>query len=851
MKAVAEKQDWAKATLKVIEDNQRESERRIEAVGLTDAIGILLRQHRLRLPDPRDAGRRINERKELIDKVQLERIGIEEEAESLRQADAVIERDWEPRLAGVPAGQREGVRRRITELLKDRQEYLKSAIDEREKYIAALVALDTLDQQVMARSAAYARFIDERVLWIRSAEPLWETSFAHATESLAWLVSPANWRNAAVTTWQSFVRFPLVSCLIAAAFLLFLIGGEWFIRNVLNPRTQSAKGLSLKPTLMTLVAVNIRALHIPVLMFFVGWSMSQNAKPESFSAALGRGLESAAFLYGMLGIMRWTLAPNGLGESHFGWKGPLVRLARKNLSWLTAIAVPALLVVSAFMACSDRDWHNSTGRLALILLLTTEAVFVGRILSPRSGVLSPSAGGDGRGWLTRFRWIWFILAVGIPVTLAVLAIMGYHFTALQLGARLQVTTLLIFALVILNGLVLRWLTISRRHLARKRAAELKQAQQESDTAEGERNLVEETINELNAVDLQTRRLVRTLIAVAGILGAWMIWSDVTPALRMLNDVTIWSTQAEVTEDILGTDGSVRPTVVTREVPISLENLLKSIVLVVVTILAVRNIPGVLEVGVLQRLPIEQASRYALTTISRYLLAIVGISVAFGEIGIGWSKVQWLIAAMSVGLGFGLQEIFGNFVSGIIVLFEHRVRVGDIVTVGEVSGSVTRIRVLATTIRDWDRKEFVVPNKDLVTGRLLNWTLSDQINRLTINVGVAYGSDTAEARRILLQIADEHPLLLKDPAPFATFEGFGDSTLNLVLRAFLPDLSNRLKTITELHETIDAAFKKAGIEIAFPQRDIHIRSSAMPKEIAGGESAGDPWSAERGTELRRS
>jgi potassium efflux system protein len=171
----------------------------------------------------------------------------------------------------------------------------------------------------------------------------------------------------------------------------------------------------------------------------------------------------------------------------------------------------------------------------------------------------------------------------------------------------------------------------------------------------------------------------------------------------------------------------------------------------------------------------------------------------------------------------LQEIFANFVSGIILLFERPIRVGDIVTLGDTTGIVNRIRMRATTIVDWDRKEYVVPNKDLVTERLLNWTLSDQTTRIVINVGVAYGSDTERACALLREVVDSHPEVLKDPVPLITFEGFGDSTLNIVVRCYLPSLDKRLMTIHDLHTMINKRFNAEGIEIAFPQRDLHIRS----------------------------
>ena len=126
--------------------------------------------------------------------------------------------------------------------------------------------------------------------------------------------------------------------------------------------------------------------------------------------------------------------------------------------------------------------------------------------------------------------------------------------------------------------------------------------------------------------------------------------------------------------------------------------------------------------ILQRLSFDAGSRFAVTTVVRYVIVVVGVVVTFGQLGIGWSKVQWLVAAVTVGLGFGLQEIFANFVSGLIILFERPIRVGDIVTIGGFSGRVTQIRIRATTIRQWDRKELVVPNKEFITGQLINWSL---------------------------------------------------------------------------------------------------------------------------------
>ncbi len=218
----------------------------------------------------------------------------------------------------------------------------------------------------------------------------------------------------------------------------------------------------------------------------------------------------------------------------------------------------------------------------------------------------------------------------------------------------------------------------------------------------------------------------------------------------------------------------------------------------------------------------------MATVCRYAITVTGLLLGCAVIGIGWSNVQWLVAAMGLGLGFGLQEIFANFISGLIILFERPVRVGDVVTIDTVTGVVSRIRIRATTITDGDRKELIIPNKEFITGRVLNWTLTDPVNRIVINVALAYGSDTQKAAEILTGIAQRHPIVLDDPPPRVSLESFGDSALNFVLRCFLPNMDNRGTVIHELHMAIDREFREAGIEMPYPTHNIHLRSIDVPQ-----------------------
>ena len=224
-----------------------------------------------------------------------------------------------------------------------------------------------------------------------------------------------------------------------------------------------------------------------------------------------------------------------------------------------------------------------------------------------------------------------------------------------------------------------------------------------------------------------------------------------------------------------------------------------------------------------RVKLSQGTPYTINTLLTYILVAIGSAWAFATLGMSWSKLQWLFAALSVGLGFGMQEIFANFVSGIILLFERPIRVGDTVTINDVSGTVAKIRIRAITLIDPDRKEVIVPNKSFVTGQVINWALSNTVTRLVISIGVAYGSDLELVKRLLLQAANEQPSVLKDPEPRALFLNFGASTLEHELRVYVGQISERISTIDALNRRINELFAEHNIEIAFNQLDVFIKN----------------------------
>jgi small-conductance mechanosensitive channel len=232
------------------------------------------------------------------------------------------------------------------------------------------------------------------------------------------------------------------------------------------------------------------------------------------------------------------------------------------------------------------------------------------------------------------------------------------------------------------------------------------------------------------------------------------------------------------------------------------------------------------------------ARDAMVTLIGYVMFLIALLVGMSVAGFDFSNIAIIAGALSVGIGFGLQNIVNNFVSGLIILFERPIRKGDWIIVGATEGHVKEIKIRSTRIETFDRSDVIVPNSEIISNQVTNWILSSQTGRASIPVGVAYGTDVEKVRDILLAIAEKNTSVVKSglvPQPTVLFRAFGDSSLNFELRVFLYDIEDRLKVISEINFAIDKAFREQGIEIPFPQRDLHVKS--MPEYFIKDEGGG--------------
>jgi len=758
-----------------------------------ETMGRRLFDLRQRLPSRKALELAAIQRREVLEVRRLEALTIEEKVRG--------QQDFAKSFSSVSSST-------ATELLTTRQEMLAKLNTQYGALVRSLASIDADEGQYSENVRAIRAFVEKDLFWVKCSPPLSGETFLGIPAAIDALFGPANWAEFRQAIRSAFKAYP-TRC---AAFGVLLLG-------LLLARRRLGKALERTGTLTRRISTDryghtVRALYfsvllalpIPLLLAGVSWALAQATDPTPWLRSMSKGFQLAAILAVPLQFMSAIYRPGGLGITHFGWRKTSVNRLRRTTPWFTAVYIPAMLVVEISFLSSEVTHLETLGRACFLLAQVWAAMILWFLFRPSDGILAPALRERPAPLLSRY---FSFLLIGFPLVLVVLTCHGFLFTAATLSLESLMTAAIIAGAIVLYWLTLRWFAIRYRKLSLAEALAERDARREAAAAQAEGrphdssevvSVDEEDEVALSSLSDQTRRLLQFLFSVGCVIAIGWYWSRTIPLFSALDEIRLAG-------------------------GLSLLDLGHAALIMLVTTMSIRNLPGLLGIALLEGKEIGAGTRVAIVSLCQYALVAIGLALLFSVLNVDWAKFGWIAAALSVGLGFGLQEVVANFVCGLLLLFERPIRVGDVVTIEGNTGTVTRIQMRATTIINWDRQELVVPNKNLVTGTILNWTLTAALNRIVLKVGVAYGTDLKQARQVLLDVAADHPLILDDPAPMASFDEFADSSLNLSLRAYLPDMDNRVETITELNDEIDRRFDEADIEIAFPQRDLHLRTMA--------------------------
>lgn len=740
-----------------------------------------------------------------IAELRLRQFRLHQQQQTLRDSDSYIS----SLMADTEESPNEETRNGLTAISAIRADLLHQLDDEVSRQLNLSINIHLNQQQLEASYRALRNTVREQSFWMPSNHDVdadWlrslPTALQQQTKQLPIQQISVSLFNTIQKNWWLITPFVLTGLLLLSrrkklnASLLRLNGDIGRVRTDSQKHTPLALFYSL-------------LLNLPIPLLLFGLSLIFYLDEGSYQKITSLTLLRLAGVWLVFFWCYRLLNKNGIGERHFHWPAENLALLR-----LRILAIGTVILLLLPITTISEHWPERLADDRIGLLAFTTAMLCMTFLLYRLAMAWPF---NNSGQLFR-RAVAYAFAT-LPLALLVLAMSGYFYTSVKVAGRLLDSFYLLLLWLLLQASAKRGLSVAARRLSfnralAKRAAKL-EAREREDGSEGA-EFIEEPALAVAQVNQQSLRLIR--IGLLALLGTalYLVWADLLGALGYMDNVVLW-------ESISGSGDSLQ---VSRT---SLANLVSAVLAVLAAGVLIYNLPGLLEVLLFSRLSLPTGTSYTIATLLKYIIFSVALVSSLGALGFEWGKLQWLIAALGVGLGFGLQEIFANFVSGLIILFERPIRIGDTITVGNLSGTVSKIRIRATTVVDFDRKEIIVPNKTFVTDQLINWSLTDPVTRITIKVGFAYGSDLQKIRQVLLQAAKENQRVMAEPEPQILFMSFGGSTLDHEMRVHVREVNERLQATDELNRRIDTLCKEQGLEIAFNQLDVHLYNNKGGKD----------------------
>jgi potassium efflux system protein len=776
----------AQRQLENVRQLQRSLNEQIEAIRGSQLLSRILREQRQSLPllaAPR------NLQDEIAD-LRLKQFDLVRQRDQLRQSEQFAT----ARLAQAGIEATPGLVDSLSRLYQSRRELVEQLEQSYGSLLSAAIELQLNQQQLLTTTSELRETIDEQLFWVANSRPLDVNWLRQLPNNLLLEWREGEWRAILPTRWQGLSWEALRGAPLVLISLV-LIGLRRRIKARLAKLHSQIGRLKSDTQLHTPKAVLLNvllALSGPLVLAGMGVGLLGAAGPLANSVA--PALLQLALSWVVVAWARRLLVSDGVAERHFTWSPRYTARLRQLLGGLGVALVPVIGIA----AMSEQMETPLALRPVAMGLFSFGLIAMSWWLAQLILAHIPVFGAR------LFRLILGLAMASVPLFLLGLVAWGYEYTALRLVGRFAITLYLLGLWVVVEATLVRSLAVAARRLAYRRALARRHAQVQ-EGAEGGLEVVEEPPLDMEQINSQSLRLSKLIVLIGFSALLYLVWSDLLSVLGYLDNVSLWDAQeGDLVGDVL-----------------SISDVFTALLVVAITFIMASNLPGLLEVMVLSRLTLKQGSAYAISSLLSYIIVGTGVVMGLATLGVSWDKLQWLVAALSVGLGFGLQEIFANFISGLIILFERPIRIGDTITVGNLHGTVSRIRIRATTVIDFDRKEIIIPNKTFVTDQLINWTLSDNVTRVVLTYGVAHGSDMPKVHQLLRQAADENARVLSDPEPQVLCLSYGQHSLNFELRIFVNDLLDRLFAADEVNCRVDELFREAGVRVAFEQMDVWL------------------------------
>jgi len=767
---------------------------KLSQFGLTPTIGLLLSHKKSQLEDWQvdgSVGHSVNEEIQRSRQKQLENEMVVYDGSDITRQTSEI-------LASSGYGSNHidyaTLAPQVQSLLRERSGWLQSLTQGYNDYRQKLGELDSASTAFEKLTDDYRKLINRHVTWIRSSDPLgiadvrkfrsglYSLFDARRSEAFGYSLNQ-KWLSSPTSGWTLLGTILII-------FLFRILAKSWLVGKRTRMRETTANTRKCVASLLTPLV----AFAFPSILYLIARWLGSGYVTES-TLHVASGLFAASFVAIIVEVPRQLLRTNGFVERHLKIELPRRLRASVYLSVIGSGLVLSAYIITLAEHIDHGSWSGSVARLSFIASLLLVAWTAHLALKLTGGFLEPLIEKFGGSVLYRIRFLFYFLGVGFPVAMITLSALGYEFTATEIIKRAG-----IMFVSILVGATL-WSAV--KILASSAWNTLTGTREESSLDEYDELQPARFSGALTEHSLELKHQMAFLSQCGLVLGAivcagWL-WIDIFPNVRMGNPV-LWIVQDTVTQSFLDGSGQKVSRTQVETTPITVLRLVLAAATLFVAFQLAKLLPGIFDALVLQRVNFDEAMEHLSLVLGRCLLFGAGCFIASRLVGLRWETIQWLAVGLTIGLGFAMQDIVRNLLGGLVVLFEKPAKLGDLITVGNVTGRVAAQKLRTTVISDEEGRQVIIPNKNFVSQDVVNWMGAGRLKAITIEVAVTRDERPADVCRMLQQLLVDQPDLLLSPVPQATLVCVSQQSQRIELRAWVEenqDASRYRETLTKI------------------------------------------------------
>lgn len=753
--------------------------------GLTPTIGLLLQHRKEQLDSWQTQDNENHFARAELQRTQQEALELDLFVGGESQAEQLVGQSSDPLL-----------RQQVTDLLANRSQLVSELKGLYRQYHQDLDRLDSAASATSATTAEFRKLINRHVTWIRSGDPIGIDDFKAAKSGLASLFEFRHTRQLgrdlkrkiADDHLSGIVLFVFIGVMFAIRWRLkswlVAIGRKSILRSVGRTRTVAAGALTL--------AV---AAIVPLQGYAIAWWLTRGIVSELL-LQVASSISAASLIALLVELPRQLLRPYGLVDKHLSKTFSTRAEAFKDWSIAGMMLVPGALAITILGQIDHGIWRDSLGRFAFLITMTVAAGLAHFALRPGKGFLCPAIEAFGGRLATGFAHLWYAIAMGFPVLMGILSALGYGYTASELINRATISTILIMV----AGVTWKIGQLGFQQIWRNLT------QPKVEPRYDEYGLIEEpeTDDEVNETHVVLKHQIgflgQCLAGVAVVYCFAALWVDVIPSGSFANPV-LWTVQDTVTTYSDDGLGNTIASSAAEPSPVTLLNVVWAAAILFLAIHVSRLLPNLFDALVLQRVDYDEGMEHLILVLGRGILFATGCFVACRLIGVRWMTIQWLMVGITIGVGFGLQDIVRNILGGLVVLFARPVNVGDRVTVGRLTGRIASQTLRTTILADDEGRELQIPNRKFLSDEVTNWRGAGKLTTVSIEVSVRREERPIDVGRMIGEWASSVQLVLQSPGPQVTLVCIAKQTQRFELHVWTEERNDARKLQLTLLETI--------------------------------------------------